>query len=275
MNNFTLRTISGAVYAGLIVACLLMGTWAPFVLFFIFNLLALYEFSELVLKSYSLRHKVIFILCGCLIFSITALWQFIFISPKILGILLFVAILPFINELFYKNEKPFDVIGRQITGWIYISLSLSLLFGLGYKRLVLKDGILAYNGILVLTVFILIWANDTFAYLIGKWKGKRPLLSRISPKKTIEGSIGGFLLTIAVSVGLYYGFKQFEIYHYIILGALISVSSIAGDLVESMLKRSMDVKDSGNLIPGHGGILDRIDASLITAWVVYIFFQII
>lgn len=275
MNNFTLRTISGTVYIGIIISCLLMGTWASFSLFFLFNFLALFEYSRLVLSKYSFSHKAIFIISGIIIFSITALWQFVFIPPKILGALLILALVPFVKELFHKNQNPFDVIGKQITGWIYLSFSLSLMFGLGYKRLVLENGELVYNGILVLTVFILIWANDTFAYLIGRWIGKRPLLSRISPKKTIEGSIGGFLLTIAVSIGLYFGFSQLLIHHYIILGALISISSIIGDLIESMLKRSLDVKDSGNLIPGHGGILDRIDAMLITAWIVFIFFQLI
>ena len=275
MNNFTLRTISGAVYVSLVIACLLTGTWMSFILFFIFNILALWEYSGLTLKNYSLQHKIIFIISGVLIFSITALWQFMFITPKVLGILLVLAVLPFINELFFKNQNPFDVIGKQLTGLIYISLSLSLMFGLGYKRLVLKDGNLVYNGMLVLSVFILIWVNDTFAYLVGKWKGKRPLLSRISPKKTIEGSIGGLIFTVAVSIGLYFWFTQFMIYQYAILGVLISISAIAGDLVESMLKRSLEVKDSGKLIPGHGGILDRIDAVLITAWVVFIYFQLI
>lgn len=275
MNNFIVRTISGAVYAGLIIACLLTGTWAAFFLFFAFNVLALFEYSSLVLKTYSLQHKIIFIISGVLVFTISALWQFMYIPSKIFGLLFVITVLPFINELFHKNSNPFDVIGKQITGLIYISISLSMLFGLGYKRLVMDEGNLVYNGILVLSVFILIWANDTFAYLTGRWKGKTPLLSRISPKKTIEGSIGGFIMTIAVAVGLYYWFQQFYIHHYIILGAIISLSAIVGDLVESMLKRSLDVKDSGKLIPGHGGILDRIDASLITAWTVYIFFQII
>ncbi|NUM31072.1 MAG: CDP-archaeol synthase [Bacteroidetes bacterium] len=275
MNNLIVRTISGIVYTGVIIACVLSGTWMAFSLFFTLNLIALIEFSDLMFKEKPLQNKILLISSGIVIFSVLSLWQFVFVPSKIFSVLLIIPILPFIIELFNKNTKPFDTIGKHLTGLIYISVSLSLFFGLGYKRLILKDGTLVYNGILVLTVFLLVWANDTFAYIIGRWKGKRPLLSRISPKKTIEGSIGGIILTIAVSIGLYFGFKQFYIYHYIILGFIISISSIVGDLVESMLKRSLNVKDSGNIIPGHGGILDRIDASLVTAWIVYIFFQLI
>ena len=167
------------------------------------------------------------------------------------------------------------MIGRQLTGWIYIPLSIGLLFGIGYQKFLYVNGEIAYNGLLVLAIFILIWANDTFAYLTGKWLGKNPLFSRISPAKTIEGSLGGLILTIVVAVGIYYWQQQFSLIQYCILAVIVCIGATLGDLTESMLKRSLDIKDSGNLIPGHGGILDRMDATLLTAWFVYFYFQVI
>lgn len=190
-----------------------------------------------------------------------------------LGLLFTVSL--FVIELFHKHKSPFDMIGRQLTGWMYIPFSIGLLYGIGYQKFLYANGEIVYNGLLVLAIFILIWANDTFAYLTGRWLGKRPLFSRISPAKTIEGSIGGLILTIVVAVGIFYWQHQFTLVQYCFLAVIVSVGATLGDLIESMLKRSLNIKDSGNLIPGHGGILDRMDATLITAWLVYFYCQLI
>ena len=170
------------------------------------------------------------------------------------------------------------MIGRQLTGFIYIPISIGLIYGIGFQKPLYIDGEIGqqvYNGLLVLSIFILIWVNDTFAYLTGRWLGKHPLFSRVSPGKTIEGSIGGLLFTIAAAIGIFYWQHQFTMIQYCILAVIVCVGATLGDLIESMLKRSLDIKDSGNIIPGHGGILDRMDATLVTAWLVYFYCQLI
>lgn len=274
MNNFTQRTLSAGVYVGLIATCLLSGTWPAFALFFLFTVLSLWEYKTMLLEELTLLQKVLFMLFGAYLFTMMCLWQFSYIPRFYYGIALLVTVSTFVIELFHKNLKPFDSIGRQITGWVYIPVSLALLYGLGFQKFLYEDGQIAYNGKLVLSVFILIWANDTFAYLTGRWLGKRPLFSRISPKKTIEGTLGGLLFTALSAIALLQLFHQLTLVQYIILALLVSITATVGDLIESMLKRSLDLKDSGNLIPGHGGILDRLDATLITAWFVYFLFQI-
>jgi len=275
MNNLTLRAISGLVYVTIISVCLILGTWPAFGLIFLFTFFCLWEYKGLLLSDLSFLQKTLFIIFGLYLFTLLSLWQFMYINRIYYGIGLIMTVTTFVIQLFYKSEIPFDGIGRQLTGWLYIPLSLGLLFGLGYQRFLYQNGEIVYNGILVLTVFILIWANDTFAYLTGRWLGKTPLFSRISPKKTMEGSLGGLIFTVLLALVIFYFYHQITMVEYIFLAIIISISATLGDLIESMLKRSLDIKDSGNLIPGHGGILDRLDATLITAWFVYFYFQVI
>jgi len=277
MNNLTLRAISGALFVALVVVCLLGGTWPAWGMLLLFSFLSLREYQNLLLPNLSFIQKLLFIISGCYLFAVLSFKQFMYYSeipPVFYYVTLLLPVLVFISELFRKNAAPFDQIGRQLTGWIYIPVSLGLLFGTGYQPFLYVNGEIAYNGFLVLTIFILIWSNDTFAYLTGRWLGKKTLFSRISPKKTVEGSIGGLILTIASAIAIYYLHPQLTLIQYILLAITISFSATLGDLVESMLKRSLDIKDSGNLIPGHGGILDRLDATLLTAWFVYFLLQI-
>ncbi len=275
MNNLTQRAISGTVYVAIISGSLLMGSWSAFSLFLVLTFICLWEYKTLLLDELSVIQKTLFILCGLYLFSVLSLWQFMYIRRIYYGMGLLFTVLLFIIQLFHKHKTPFDMIGRQLTGWIYIPFSIGLLYGIGYQKFLYINDEIAYNGKFVLAIFILIWANDTFAYLTGRWLGKTSLFSRISPKKTIEGSIGGVILTMAAAVGIFYWQHQFTMVQYCILSLIISIGATLGDLIESMLKRSLDIKDSGNLIPGHGGILDRMDATLITAWLVYFYCQLI
>ncbi len=272
MNNLTLRAISGAIFVALVVVCLLGGTWPAWSMLLLFTFLSLREYQNLLLPNLTLVQKLVFILSGCYLFTVLSFKQFMYyneIAPAFYYLVLLLPVLVFVSELFRKNAAPFDQIGRQFAGWIYIPVSLGLLFGIGYQPFLYVNGAIAYNGFLVLTVFILIWSNDTFAYLTGRLLGKNPLFSRISPNKTIEGTAGGLILTVGAAIAIYYLHPQLTLIQYILLAITISISATLGDLVESMLKRSLEIKDSGNLIPGHGGILDRLDATLLTAWSVY------
>ncbi len=275
MNNITTRAISGTIFVALITVSLLAGSWLAFSLFTVLTFLCLWEYKSLLLEELSVLQKTLFILCGLYLFAVLSLWQFIYIPRIYYGLGLLLTVLLFIIELFHKHRSPFDLIGRQLTGWIYIPFSIGLLYGIGYQKFLYANGEIVYNGLLVLAVFILIWTNDTFAYLTGRKLGKNKLFSRVSPGKTIEGSIGGLLFTMAMAFVIYKWQNQFTLIQYLLLGVIVSISATLGDLIESMLKRSLNIKDSGNIIPGHGGILDRMDASLITAWFVYFYCQLI
>jgi phosphatidate cytidylyltransferase len=170
-----------------------------------------------------------------------------------------------IVELFGRSERPFAHLGHMVFGMLYITWPFLLLTSIYHPAdTPLPNRIL---GLLVLT-----WTNDTFAYLIGRKLGKTKLFERISPKKTWEGTLSGSVCTLLLAALLSQLFPlEFSVAEWMALGAVAAVMATVGDLVESMLKRSLGVKDSGTLLPGHGGLLDRFDALLFVvpfAWVV-------
>ncbi len=168
-------------------------------------------------------------------------------------------------ELFLSGKSPFAIIGSYLTGVFYISLPIVLLFSLA------RTSNAEYHPHRVFGLLWLVWTNDTFAYLIGSRIGKRKLFPRISPNKTWEGTIGGALCTVGMAWLLSAYFDDYSTTQWLALGVVVGVFGTLGDLVESMLKRSAGVKDSGKLLPGHGGLLDRFDAFLFVlpfAWLV-------
>ncbi|PIE50045.1 MAG: phosphatidate cytidylyltransferase [Flavobacteriales bacterium] len=166
----------------------------------------------------------------------------------------------------FKEELDYDS-GKLIFAVIYLALPFGFALGLPqYSN--------TYQGFFtkeVFFLFILIWSSDTFAYLSGKFLGKHKMAPKISPKKTWEGFAGGVILTLVLSYFLEQNFQELR-GNWIIVGLLVASFAPLGDLVESQLKRSFGVKDSGNIIPGHGGVLDRLDSFIIVAPVVYLYF---
>lgn len=160
----------------------------------------------------------------------------------------------FVAELFFAGKTPFDRIGSYSVGAIYISIPIALLFSIATT----PDA--QYHPYRVFGLLLLIWTNDTMAYFVGSQLGKNKLFERISPKKTWEGTIGGGICTMLIAWGLSFLIDDFTPAQWIALAAVAAVFGTLGDLVESMLKRSVGVKDSGTLLPGHGGLLDRFDA---------------
>lgn len=170
----------------------------------------------------------------------------------------------FVFELFSTAKKPFQHLGAYALGFFYITLPIMLLLSLAAT-----GGTYAPNR--VFGLLVLVWTNDTLAYLVGSRFGKTKLFERISPKKTWEGTIGGIIGAIAMAWGLAQVAPDYNPAQWLALGLVVSVFGTLGDLAESMLKRSAGVKDSGNLFPGHGGFLDRFDAFLFMlpfAWLV-------
>lgn len=180
----------------------------------------------------------------------------------------FFIIINFIIGLYRKNGDPIIKWALSIIGQIYIALPISLLNFIAFKDVA---EIHQYNYIPLLSLFVFIWLNDTGAYLIGSSIGRNRLFERISPKKSWEGFFGGMLFSILGGLVFSHFFSIFNIYQWIGLSLVISVFSTWGDLTESLLKRTFGVKDSGNILPGHGGFLDRFDSVLIAGPAVLIY----
>jgi len=174
----------------------------------------------------------------------------------------------FILELYLRSEHPFPNIGSYLLGVVYVGLPFTLLTDISLG----PDG---YAPLRVLGLLLLNWSNDTMAYLVGSRFGKTPFFSRISPKKTWEGTLGGIAFTFFAGWLLSNWIGNYSFGEWMLLAAVVAVFGTLGDLVESMLKRSIHIKDSGSLLPGHGGLLDRFDSFLFVlpfAWLALMIF---
>ena len=175
--------------------------------------------------------------------------------------------LVFLVELFGHSKKPFAASSSVIITLIYIGVPLALMIDLAQTSL-------PYDPILLLSIFLFTWANDTGAYFVGSFIGKHKLFERISPKKTIEGFVGGVMVAMFAGYAFYYFFGKLEATQWMILAFIVGVTATLGDLVESMLKRSMNIKDSGRLLPGHGGFLDRFDGFVFAVPFAYLYLKV-
>lgn len=172
-----------------------------------------------------------------------------------------ITLFKFPKELYFEN-------GKLIFTVVYLALPFG--FALGLPKFSTLDTEKTFT-LEVFMLFVLIWSSDTFAYLTGKFFGKHKMAPKISPKKTWEGFAGGVVLTLVLGFFVEQYFPELR-GNWMIVGLLVSIFAPLGDLVESQLKRSFAVKDSGNIIPGHGGVLDRLDSFIICAPVVYLYF---
>lgn len=263
MNSTLTRAISGAVYIVLLISATFYSSNSFLLFFGILLLIAVSEFCKLVnLKnivpmliavglfilcnlSYTIKTNDILILLATLLVSIKALFF-----------------------LFDKKNKPVDSLSKYVYLIGYIILPFVLITKIPFVEN-------SYNPNIILSIFILIWVNDTFAFLVGKTFGKHKLFEKVSPKKTIEGFVGGFIFSIVAGIILAQFLMLQSYIHWIFIAVLASVFGTLGDLVESKFKRIANVKDSGNIMPGHGGVLDRLDSIIFVAPIVFLFYQII
>ncbi|HNR18837.1 MAG TPA: phosphatidate cytidylyltransferase [Bacteroidia bacterium] len=255
MTNFTQRVITGALFGAVMISSVVFNGWTFIALFFVINVLSIWEFYKLVMTDGSEPRRYAGTVLSCLLFVLTALIAKNVVSPFYLIILIPLTFYIFIQELYLKSKKPFENLADTFIGIIYLTVPLSLFNFIAFP---VSDGG-DYRYETILGYFFLLWASDTGAYLFGKRFGKRKLFERHSPKKSWEGSAGGTIVTILVAYFLSQYFVNIDLIDWMVMGVLIVVTGTLGDLVESMLKRSLDVKDSGKMLPGHGGILDRFD----------------
>lgn len=229
----------------------------PFVILFgIISALSLIEYAGIVFPTTDVFHKLATVVIGLLPYVFLGLYHLNCPGsclPAILYASMIATFALFTSELYAQSEVPFRNVGMVLLGAIYVGLPFVLLNLIAYE-----SGTYDYRTILGLT--LLTWTNDTAAYLLGKRFGRTLLMPKISPKKTWEGTISGTLFTLLSAWGLSELFDNLLLWDWLILAAIVVVFGSYGDLVESMLKRSYNIKDSGKLLPGHGGVLDRFDA---------------
>lgn len=282
IKNLIIRSLTGIIFVGILISCFLSTSALFFcILFCIITGLNIWEFATIVNKQCDVQiNPLINTIAGIYLFL--AFFGFcseltpssVFIPYLILLIYLFVC------ELYLKKKNPINNWAYSMLAQIYIALPLSLLsilaISIPEEQLFDQTDIYTlpvFNGTIPLCVFLFLWANDTGAYCIGSLLGKRKLFPRISPNKSWEGSIGGGITAIALSQILALFLEGFTPLEWLGLAITVVVFGTWGDLVESLLKRHLNIKDSGHILPGHGGMLDRFDSSLlaIPASVVYLY----
>lgn len=274
MKNFIIRAITGLTFAAVLIGSILYSLESLTLLFSIVAALSIWEFGSIVnTHAGANMNRLISTVAGFYLVFATGWFQLGLISGRDFMPYLLTLVYLLVSELYRKEENPLKNWAYAFASQIYIALPFALLMVLGMV------GKCDFNNhyILPLSVFIFLWMSDTGAYLVGSLLSRyfpAKLFPRISPKKSWVGSIGGGLLCLAAAWGIYaYEPKYMELWQWMGLALTVCVFGTWGDLVESLLKRQVGIKDSGNILPGHGGLLDRFDSSLlaIPAAVVYIY----
>ncbi len=269
LNNLQQRIIAAILGGFIIVGSIYWNEWAYFIVFFLICGLTLREFYKLVGLDGNVPLIYYGTFTGLFIFTLTFLIEkqlidfqhYFWISP--------VASVIFFIKLYKKNEKkPFTNIAFTFLGIIYVAVPFALLNICAF----LTQANYSYQ--IVLGCLCLLWASDTGAYFAGTRFGKTKLFERVSPKKSWEGSIGGMISALLVASLLAYFFTDLKYWHWYAIALIIVIAGTYGDLVESLFKRSMSVKDSSSSIPGHGGFLDRFDGLLLSAPFIVTFLRI-
>ena len=263
MREIVVRSISGILYVLVVIFSMYTSREIFMVLFLILGLQTLKEFKKLI----HLKHFTPYLLLPISLLLISYYYPGDFILYTYLGISLLVSILlakdvqSTKNSLLLKKQKYIPTMLYIISGFVFLTL------------IPFSEGV--FKPEIIVGVFVLIWCNDTFAYIIGKSLGKNKLLERVSPKKTIEGFFGGLIGAVIASFIIFNVLDIYTLFVWVSLAVIISVCGTIGDLVQSNYKRQAGVKDSGNVMPGHGGLYDRLDSAIYASPFIYAFLQLI
>lgn len=258
-DRVRVRFISSVLFAPLMLALITYSAWTCFALLLFVALATVVEFYSLGQKMAVFPQKIWGTSLVCILYSVVFAVLHCKVSYLWMCIVPAAVSLVYLFELYAKHRSPFTNIAYTLTGLLYVGGGFSLLHAAAFS----PSGV--YNCEVVAGALLLTWANDTGAYLLGSALGKRKLFERISPNKSWEGAFGGAIAVMCTSCALSFQCSAFPQTYWIGLGIIAAVCGTYGDLVESMLKRSAGVKDSGCVIPGHGGLLDRFDSLLMMA----------
>jgi len=265
MKNFITRSLTGIVYAGTVVFCVLFNSYTFLALFTIVSFLCLWEFYRMInllkdtginLYIHGIGGTLMFLSVFLFTSGYTCKFIFSFYLLYIAGVLIY--------GLYSNQNKSLSHLAYIFFGQCYIALPFSVLNFLVFSCSSQTPQV--YQSVFLFSLFLFIWANDTGAYLIGVKFGKHRLWERHSPKKSWEGFFGGLVFSIITAFVFARFNPQIAWYHWVSMSVGVAVFSVYGDLVESMIKRSVGVKDSGHLLPGHGGFLDRFDSLLLAVY---------
>lgn len=263
-KNLIIRTLSGAGYVAVMLAGLLLNKYLFAIVMLFAMVVMMHEFFKMTMGNEYRFSRALAIFAGITLFALTFMYRgHVFNFPGRLVVLSIIPIfIVMINSLYVKDKTDFGKFANLYTAILYIAVPMTL------SNFAVFSPSGSFSGHLLLCFFIIIWASDVGAYLFGMTLGQRfgkKLFPEISPKKSWIGFWGGFLMSVLVAIALYYTglFPQsYHILNCIVMAVLMNISGVYGDLVESQWKRHYALKDSGNIIPGHGGMLDRFDSAL-------------
>jgi phosphatidate cytidylyltransferase len=278
LNTFFRRTFTGAW----IVIFIMGGFWLHPFSFFLTGLILLigtqYEYYRMIRNTGARPQIVPGIITGITAYTISTLIASGAVPKKSFLILLPIMSIIMIIELYRRQDKPFDSLAHTFFSVLYTAVPFSMFPFAAFSRTglnsILPHANIIFSPGIIIGFFILIWANDTGAYLTGMSFGRHNLMERISPKKTWEGFVGGIIIASIAAWFLSDWLGVVDRIHWVIISLIVSVAGTYGDLIESMLKRSSGVKDSGTILPGHGGFLDRFDSTIISFPIVYLFISL-
>ena len=260
MKNVTVRAISGVVFVVLMVSCLIFNKFLFAGMVMVIMSLMLMEFYRITMGDSYKFPRFLAILAGIIFFMIMFLCTCYRLPFRYVALAMVPVFIVMINSLYVKDKEEYGKFSNIYTGLLYIAMPLAL------SNLIAFDKAGNFSGQLLLCFFIIIWCSDVGAFTFGISLGKvfpKKLFPSVSPKKTWIGFFGGVISSVLSAVAMYYlGLLRFPLVHSMILAAIMSVAGVYGDLFESQWKRVYGVKDSGSIIPGHGGMLDRFDSTL-------------
>ena len=269
MNNTVTRTLSGICFLAIVIGGLLLNKYLFAALITFMMVTMLYEFYRMTMGELFPRTRALAITLGCCSFLSLFFVMAFRLDIRLVGFSAILLLVLMVSTLMVKDKGEFKLFAFLYTGLMYIAVPLTL------SNFVVFDQAGQFNGRPMLAFFIIIWASDVGAYCIGMLLGKysKKLFPSVSPKKTWAGFWGGLVFAVLAGLILVWtGLWTYPWYHAVILSIIMHVAGVFGDLFESQWKRGCDIKDSGNIIPGHGGMMDRFDSALfaIPAGVIYL-----
>ncbi len=273
LKNLIKRALTGIIFVAILVGAICYNSISFFIAFGLITGLTLWEFYGL-MKNYegaTIRCAVSSV-GGAYLFAATFAYTFHLSDSTVLLPYLLFLVYTLVAELYRKAPNPINDWSFTMFAQVYCAGTFSMLNPIATRQC--ASGEVVYSSLFVMAIFIFIWLNDTGAYLVGSLIGKRRLFERISPKKSWEGFFGGLAATVIASQGLAWYAPEVSRCNWLGLSVAVVVFGTWGDLVESLLKRTLGVKDSGNILPGHGGMLDRFDSLMLAIPAAYIYIRL-